>query len=78
MVATFPENLSNLVLDITMSVPFGISHAQLVRAIRQTGYQHKGDSLSEDLHKVVRKLVRNGLIEKNPETRTIKVRECYK
>ena len=67
------KHLQNLVLDITMSVPNGISHAQLVKAALQTGYRHPDGNLSEDLMRIVNFLMKKGFIQKNVQTRTIQI-----
>jgi len=65
------ERLQVLVLETVSQHPDGLSHAQLVRSVLQTGYRHGANSLSEDLMRIVLFMVRNGMIHKNPETRLV-------
>lgn len=53
----------------------GVTHVQLVKYILKTEYRHPeclSTSLSTSLMKVVHDLCREGVIEKNLETRNIK------
>jgi hypothetical protein len=67
------EALQQLVLNTVHVHPEGVSHVQLVRYVLETGYRHPGD-LSADLMRVVRFLSKQGVIEKNLETREIRSR----
>lgn len=65
------NRLQILVLNIVEKHPDGLSHAELVRSLLQMGYRHTTDSLSEDLMRIVKFLVRRGNLQKNPETRLV-------
>ena len=64
------ETLQQLVVNTVHSHPKGVSHAQLVRYILETGYQHPSN-LSADLMNIVRTLSKRGVIQKNLDTREI-------
>lgn len=64
------HDLIQLAINTVNSHPEGISHAQLVKCILETGHKHQGN-LSADLMKVIRDLKRKGIIQKNLETREI-------
>jgi hypothetical protein len=66
MIAT----LETLVMDVIAENPTGITHAQLVTALRKHGCEYDSN-LSEDTFRVVRRLIRDGVLQKNPETRQI-------
>lgn len=63
-------NLVQVVVDVIHSHPQGLNHAQLVQSILKTGYRHFGN-LSADVMKTVQSLRKQGVIEKNLETRVI-------
>jgi hypothetical protein len=65
------ETLQKLILDVVKNHPEGITHAQLVRYVLQSGYRHSNGNLSEDLMSVVHSLRKEGIIKKNLETRKI-------
>lgn len=78
MIAKTPDRIENrnqlseLIVDAIRLNKSGMTHAQLVRTILQTGYKHVGD-LSSDVMKIVKNLNKCGVIEKNLETRKISV-----
>lgn len=63
--------LQHIVLEILHSVPEGLNHVQLVRLILDKGYRHPEGQLSEDIMKIVKHLVKHGVLRKNLETRKI-------
>ena len=48
----------------------GITHPQLVTAMRERGYGDEGN-FSERLYHTVISMVKDGLVRKNPETRAV-------
>jgi len=68
------ETLQQLVLTTVQVHPEGVSHVELVQFILKSGYRHPGN-LSSDLMQVVRFLQRQGAIQKNSETRKIRVNQ---
>jgi len=65
------NRLQILVLNIVWQHPDGINHAQIVRSVLQAGYRHTTGSLSADLMRIIKFMVRKGTIQKNSETRLV-------
>lgn len=73
MFTTHAPTLDFLIISVLADSPEGLDHVELVKTLLRNGYKYRGDStLSHDTQQTVKRMVREGLLEKNVETRKIK------
>ena len=63
--------LQEIITNILMNSPNGINHVALVRRVLEEGYVSEHNSISEDVMRLVKRMIKKKIIVKNLDTRII-------
>lgn len=63
--------LQEIITNILMNSPRGITHVNLVKRVLEEGYISENNTLSEDVMIIVKRMIKKKIITKNIETRLI-------